>query len=161
MTRQCRSSANILLRTAEEASPRPRRCAARPVPRRTLPRRATLEWHLPGHPWASAPSARAGLGARAASTRSLRHGVIAICTAHVLNSLRAPTASLTGKLTRHEQRPNRGPNRRRCCAKAGNAAGNHRRQSPRERRTTLTGCRRGSDRAELRGSASSSVAPLP
>jgi DNA-directed RNA polymerase specialized sigma24 family protein len=107
------------------------------------------------HPRASAPSAGAGLGMRAASTRIPRHGAIAICLAHVLNSLRAPPASLTGKLTRHEQRPNRGPSRGRCCTNARYAARDRRRQSPTGRPTPFTSRRRGPDRAELCRPASS------
>ena len=45
----------------------------------------------------------------------LRQSAIAFCIAHVLNSSRAPIASLTSKLTRHERGPNRGPNERRVC----------------------------------------------
>lgn len=62
----------------------------------------------------------------------LRQSAIAICIAHVLNSSRAPIASLTSKLTRHERGPNRGPNGRRVCTetRCGTSDGRHRAITP-------------------------------
>jgi hypothetical protein len=144
MTRPSRNPARSSLRTAEEALSRPRRAAAGSVPGWALPHCGTLTG-LSRHPGTSALPACVGFGAQAASTLSavafgqraaaahqwtaailksdglgipLRHSAIAICTSHVLNSSRAPTASLTGKLTRHERGPNRRPNRGGVCTEA-------------------------------------------
>jgi len=65
------------------------------------------------HQWTGAIPKTDGLGPPLGPP--LRHSAIAICIAHVLNSSRAPIASLTSKLTRHERGPNRGPNGRRVC----------------------------------------------
>src|SRR5437868_5284531 len=116
MTRQGRHSAPNLLHTAEEAQSGPRRLVAGPVPRWALPRCGTLEWQLPHDPRTSTLLACVGFGARAASRVAVafaprsgathqwteaipktdqkteflgtpaRHGTIAICIAHVLNS---------------------------------------------------------------------------
>ena len=194
MTRQSRNSANSLLRTAEEALSGPRRREAGSVPGWALPRSRTLGRFLPRRPGTSAQSACTGFGVRAASTSSdvawghsprATHQysppalctagtgmplLIAICTAHVLNSPRAPIASLTGKLTRHERRPNRG----RYCAKAlcgpycgrqRAAAGVNSGCTPIFRkvgwqRASVAGRSRSPHRNELRGSASSCLTPL-
>ena len=142
MTRQSRQPAPSLLHTAEEALAGPRRGVAGSVPGWALPHAETLGWHLSRHAGMSTLPACVGFGARAASTVTVvafgqcsgathqwtdailntdgsgvppRHGAIAFCIAHVLNSSRAPIASSTGKLTRHERGPNRGPNGRRVC----------------------------------------------
>lgn len=134
MTVDSRKSAPHLLRSAEEALSGPRRYGVGLVPGMAFTRPGTLEG-LNGHQFGAGPSpACAGYGAQAASAgicvnpvqpnRASRqapdstlktdvlgkwpwHSAIAICTARVLNSMRAPTASLTGQLTRHERRPNR------------------------------------------------------
>ncbi len=135
MTRPSRNPAPNSFRAGKEALPGPHRCVAGPVPRSAFPRRGTLRWPVSRRLEARQRSACAGFGARAASVaalvafapqgrsgqsrttlprgqdnskNALRHSVIAFCTAHVLNSSQAPIASLTGKLTRHERRPNRG-----------------------------------------------------
>jgi len=141
MTRQSRHSAPSLLHAVEEALDRPCRGVAGSVPGWALPHAGTLAWHLSRRRGTSGLLACVGFGARAASTVTvvafgqhngathqwtaailkdgskgpLRHGAIAFCIAHVLNSSGAPIASLTGKLTRHERGPNRGPNGRRVC----------------------------------------------
>jgi len=116
MTRQSRHSAPRLLHAVEEALNGPCRGVAGSVPGWALPHAETLGWHLSRHAGMSTLPACVGFGARAASTGVRpRHGAIAFCIAHVLNSSRAPIASSTGKLTRHERGPNRGPNERRVC----------------------------------------------
>jgi hypothetical protein len=159
MTRQSRHSAPSLLHTVEEALYRPRRGVAGSVPGWALPHAGTLGWHLSRLVGTSPLLACAGFGARAASTVTVvafgqhsgathqwtaailkadgsngpsRHGAIAICIAHVLNSSRAPIASLTGKLTRHERGPNRGPNGWRVCTetRCGTSDGRQRANAP-------------------------------
>jgi hypothetical protein len=216
MTRPSRNPARSLLRTAEEALSRPRRAATGSVPRWALPHCGTLAG-LSRHPGTSALlPACVGFGAQAASTLSavafgqraaaahqwtaailksdglgipLRHSAIAICITHVLNSSRAPTASLTGKLTRHERGSNRRPNRGRVCTqtRCGASDGCQRATAPgirwydrsqapsdwiagatpvavchpRTRRSTsLTSGRYSPHRAELCGLASARRAPL-
>jgi hypothetical protein len=162
MTRSSRNPARGLLRTAEEALSRPRRALAGFVPGWALPRYGTLT-RLSRHRGMSALPACVGFGAQAASTLSavafgppaaaahqwtaailksdglgipLRHSAIAICITHVLNSSRAPTASLTGKLTRHERGPNQRPNRGRVCTetRCGASDGRQRANAPGIRR---------------------------
>jgi hypothetical protein len=141
MTRDSRNLPNDLLRSAEEALPRARARVAGPVPEWALPHRGTFGRHLSRQGRTSVLSACAGFGVRAASAWTgvvfaqrnhamhqvcraptqytngpviqSRHSAIAFCAAHVLNSLGAPTASFTKKLTRHD----RGKNRGRHCAK--------------------------------------------
>jgi len=119
MTRQSRHSAPSLHPSAGEARRGPRRGVAGSVP----------GWALP----ASLTADGSGI--------LLRHGAIAICTAHVLNSLRAPIASLTSKLTRHERGPNRGANRRRE-ARRSTSVGRRRASRPEV-------CRNGHSRWEI------------
>ena len=159
MTRQSRHSAPSLLHPAEEALSGPRRGVAGSVPRWALPHFGTLRWHWSRHPRTGELSACVGIGARAASRVTVvafaqhsgathqwieetlntdgsgvawRHSAIAICIAHVLNSSRAPIASLTSKLTRHERGPNRGPNERRVCTetRCGTSHGRQRANAP-------------------------------
>ena len=168
MTRHSRNSARSLLRTAKEALDGPRRGVAGSVPRWALPHLGTFRWRMSRHTGTSALSACVGFGTRAASTVTavafgqeggathqwtaailqtdglgihLHHSAIAICAAHVLNSPRAPIASLSGKLTRYERGPNRRANRRgvwtetRCGASNGRQRANapHIRQYGRSR----------------------------
>ena len=73
----------------------------------------------------------------------LRQSAIAICIAHVLNSSRAPIASLTSKLTRHERGPNRRPNGRRVCTETRCSA-------PDGQRASSSGfCRNGQSRWQI------------
>jgi hypothetical protein len=133
MKRSSRTPANSLLRTAKEAFDGPCRFEAGALPGRAIPRSGTFRLRLCRR-YMGASSACAVLGAQAASatvnvqmrqygpathqcTRPpprmavrrmlLLHSAIAIYIAGVLNSSRALTAPLTGKLTRHERRPNR------------------------------------------------------
>jgi hypothetical protein len=158
MTRQGRHSAPSLLHPGRTLSG-PRRGVAGPVPGWALPRIGTLGWHLSHRPETNVLSACVGFGARAVSRITavvfaqpsgathqwtaailkthgsripLPHGAIAICIAHVLNSSRAPIASLTSKLTRHERGPNRGPNGRRVCTetRCGTSDGRQRASRP-------------------------------
>src|SRR5262249_49008917 len=103
MTRRSRHSAGILLPAAEEDPSGPRRGVAPPVTQSAFPplgqqqgraMHHALTTHTDGVVW----------------MRS-RHSMIAICTAHVLNAVRAPTASFTSKLTRHERGANGGSGR--------------------------------------------------
>jgi hypothetical protein len=194
MTRQSRQPAPSLLHTAQEALAGPRHGVAGSVPGWALPHGGTLRWHLSHHPGASELLACVGFGARVASTDGLgpplRHSAIAICIAHVLNSSRAPIASLTSKLTRHERGPNRRPNGRRVCTetRCGTSDGRQRasasgvcrygqqilsasgcitiatrvatRRPRAQRGTSLASGRRSPHRAELCGLAPSRRAPL-
>jgi len=122
MTRQSRHSAPSLHPSVDEALRGPRRGVAGSVPGRALP--ASLRADGSGILW--------------------RQGTIAICTAHVLNSLRAPIASLTSKLTRHERGPNRGANRRRVCTEARRST-----SVGRQRASRPEVCRNGHSRWEI------------
>ena len=104
MTRQGRHSAPSSLHTAEEARSGPRRGVAGSVPAVGFARDSGAP-----HQWTKTILKTHGLDT------FLQHCVIAICIAHVLNSSRAPIASLTSKLTRHERGPNRGPIGRGVC----------------------------------------------
>jgi hypothetical protein len=109
MSGQCRFSANSLLRTAKEALDRPCRCEeAGATPERALPRSGTFSRCSTRFPGKSARGFHVGFGAWTASAEHVlrllrRYGEIAICTAGVLNSPRALTASPTGELTRNER----------------------------------------------------------
>ena len=166
MTRHCRHSADNLLQAAEEAHAGPHCRRAGAVPGRAFPHLGTFRGYLSCHLQTDRLRARAGVGARAAS--ALEHSAIAICTAHVLNSVRAPSASFTKKLTRNERGPNRGAGRRRkrtqtrcnapsCGARTPEATGLW---SERLGAALRSGCR-GPDREELCGPSSSRRAPLP
>lgn len=201
MTGQSRSSANSLLRTAIEALKGPCRCEAGAIPERALPRSGTFGRYSTCHRGTSARGSHAGFGAWAASAEAncargipghaahqcgkstrhtgggcmlQRHSVIAICTARVLNSPRALTASRTSKFTRNERATKHGRNyaetrwciqrnRQRVAARRIGGNGTQRRPecSQGRRPPSYTGGGRCSYRAELRGSTFTGITTLP
>jgi hypothetical protein len=194
MTRYSRNLPSNLLRSAEEALPGPRARVAGPIPEWALPHRGTFARPLSRHGTTSALLACAGFGARAASASTgvvfgqhyrathqlrraptrytngpeipFRHSAIAFWTAHVLNSLGAPTASFTSKLTRHDRGKNRGRYRAKTrCRPSSFAAtpqSSLRGAADQRRGCTSIGIRRRRPhRAKLCGSAPPRIAPLP
>jgi hypothetical protein len=198
MTGQSRFSANSMFRTEEEARKGHRRIEARPLPERALPCSGISRRYCIRHSKANVLTACAGSGAWAASTSGtigtngsgcvasvrtnataypgadpilLRHSTIAICFTGVLNAPRAPIASRTGRLTRHERITNSGrtyaktrggPKRysRRTAASDYVGRAGKFRLATWERLSALPiGCR-DSHRTQLRGLTSAGVAAL-
>jgi hypothetical protein len=119
MTRQGRHSAPSSLHTAEQARSGPRCGVSGHVPAVGFAQGSGAP-----HQWTETILKTHG------SETFLQHSAIAICIAHVLNSSRAPIASLTSKLTRHERGPNRGPIGRRVCTETRcSSSGGHQRAS--------------------------------
>jgi hypothetical protein len=173
MSGQCRFSANSLLRAVKEAFDRPCRCEeAGTIPERALPRSGTFSGYSTCHSGTSARGFHVGFGTWAASSKGTM--TFAICTADVLNSPRAPTASRTGELKRNERADRDGGNdaetrwgiqrcHRRAVAFSDGRCGAQPGSESVEKRTltSFSVGGRGSHRAELRGLTFAGIAALP
>src|SRR5581483_593384 len=163
---------------------------AEPVAGWALPHHGTFVRPLSRHQMTSARSACVGFGTWAASASSgvalgqadramkeplathmdgprilRRQRAIAIYTAHVLNSVKAPTASFASKLTRYERGPNRESDRRR--GRTANGCNSFHASEPASRRqadvapTAFRSGRGSAHREELCGPAPARRTPLP